>query len=289
MADSDSIRRFLFEDTGIRGNLVHLDASWRAVLDAHPYPKAVRLHLGQSLAAVALLSAIVKFEGSLILQVQGEGPLRTLVAQATSARTIRGVARWEEEVPYGAPLTECCGTGRLVLTIERGDGSPYQGVVPLVGDDIAQALGRYFEASEQIPTRLWLAADGSRAAGLLLQRLPSDADSDDWGRVGLLAATVKPAELLELPAAELLRRLFNEESVRLFDSEPIAFRCGCSRTRIEDMLRIMGETEVQSIVTEQGELQVTCEFCNRTYRLDAVDAGQLFAASTRHASPTLRQ
>ncbi len=289
MADTDSIRRFLFEDTGIRGNLVHLDASWRAVLDAHPYPKAVRSHLGQAVAAVTLLSAIVKFEGALILQVQGEGPLRTLVAQATSARTIRGVARWEGEVPYGAPLSACCGAGRLVLTIERGDGSPYQGVVPLSGDDMAQALGRYFEASEQIPTRLWLAADGSRAAGLLLQRLPSDADSDDWGRVGLLAATVKPAELLELPAAELLHRLFNEESVRLFDSEPVAFRCGCSRARIEDMLRVMGETEVQSIVTEQGALQVTCEFCNRTYRLDAVDAGQLFAASTRHASPTLRQ
>ncbi|HYN79727.1 MAG TPA: Hsp33 family molecular chaperone HslO [Lamprocystis sp. (in: g-proteobacteria)] len=290
MADTDSIRRFLFEHTGIRGNLVHLDASWRAVLDAHPYPEPVRTHLGQALAAVALLSATIKFDGSLILQVQGAGPIRTLVAQATSARTVRGLARWDGAVPMGGDLGACFGEGRLVLTIERGGGEPYQGIVPLVGSGIAQALGRYFEASEQIPTRLWLAADAGRAAGLLLQRLPGDgdADGDDWGRVGLLAATVKPAELLGLPAMELLHRLFHEETVRLFDSEPLAFRCGCSRARIEDMLRVMGESEVQAIVTEQGALEVTCEFCNRPYRLDAVDADQLFAASAPHQAPALR-
>lgn len=288
MADSDSIRRFLFEHTGIRGNLVHLDASWRAVLDAHPYPEGVRTHLGQSLAAVALLSAIVKFDGSLILQIQGAGPIRTLVAQATSARTLRGLARWDGEVAKGADLPACFGEGRLVLTIERGGAEPYQGIVPLVGTGIAQALGRYFEASEQIPTRLWLAADAGRAAGLLLQRLPSDNDGDDWTRLCLLAGTVKPAELLGLPAEEVLHRLFHEETVRLFDSEPLAFRCGCSRARIEDMLRTMGESEVQSIVTAQGDLEVTCEFCNRTYRLDAVDAGQLFAVTMPHAASALR-
>jgi molecular chaperone Hsp33 len=293
MADTDSIHRFLFEDTGIRGNLVHLDASWRAVLDAHPYPEAVRTHLGQALAAVTLLSAIVKFDGSLILQVQGTGPIRTLVAQATSARTLRAVARWDGEVPSGATLAQCCGAGRLAITIERGGAAPYQGIVPLTGSGVAQALGRYFEASEQVPTRFWLAADASRAAGLLLQRLPgeeweSDTD-DDWVRVGLLAGTVKPAELLGLPAEELLHRLFHEETVRLFDSEPVAFRCTCSRSRIEDVLRALGETEVRSLATAAGDVEVTCEFCSRTYRLDAVDTGQLFAAAaTRHASPALR-
>jgi molecular chaperone Hsp33 len=288
MADTDSIRRFLFEHTHIRGNLVHLDASWRAVLDAHPYPEPVRTQLGQALAAVALLGAIVKFDGSLILQIQGTGPIRTLVAQATSARTLRGLARWEGAVPSGADLAACFGKGRLVLTIEREGAEPYQGIVPLTGSGIAQAIGHYFEASEQIPTRLWLAADAGRAAGLLLQRLPEDGEGDDWGRLCLLAGTVKPAELLGLPAEEVLHRLFHEETVRLFDSEPLAFRCGCSRTRIEDMLRTIGESEVQSIVTEQGNLEVTCEFCNRTYRLDAVDAGQLFAATMPHASSALR-
>ncbi len=296
MADTDSIHRFLFEHTGIRGNLVHLDASWRAVLDAHPYPEAVRGHLGQALAAVALLSATIKFNGSLILQVQGTGPLRTLVAQATSARTLRGVARWEGTVPTGGTLAACCGEGRLVLTIERGGAEPYQGIVPLAGDGIGAALEHYFTDSEQLPTRLWLAADDRQAAGLLLQRLPTDEvgghvgddTGDDWHRVDLLAGTLTPGELLGLSARDLLHRLYHEEQVRLFDSEPLAFRCGCSRARIEDMLRTLGETEVQAIVTEQGAVTVTCEFCNRTYRLDAVDTGQLFARSIRHASPAAR-
>jgi len=297
MADTDSIARLLFEHTAIRGNLVHLDASWRAVLDTHPYPPGVRVHLGQALAAVALLSATIKFDGSLILQVQGCGPLRTLVVQATSARTLRGIARWEGEVPVGADLAACCGTGRLVLTIERGAGEPYQGIVPLTGAGVAEALEHYFESSEQLPTRLWLAADDQRAAGLLLQRLPGthrdpdqskdqhadqrDDQEEDWRRVGLLAATVTPGELLGLNTLDLLHRLYHEEDVRLFESEPLAFRCGCSRSRIEDMLRTLGEHEVQSMVAEQGAVTVTCEFCNRTYHLDAVDAGQLFVHSPR--------
>lgn len=287
MADTDSIHRFLFEQTGIRGNLVHLDASWRAILGNHPYPPVVGTHLGQSLAAVALLSATIKFNGSLILQVQGAGPLRTLVAQATSARTLRGIARWSGEPPAGGSLAECTGEGRLVLTIERAQGEPYQGVVPLAGHGIGAALEHYFATSEQLPTRLWLAADEGRAAGLLLQRLPTDEAADDWERVGMLAATLTPEELLRLSTLEVLHRLFHEEDIRLFESEPLSYRCGCSRTRIEDMLRTLGEAEVNSMIAEQGGIEITCEFCNRTYRLDAVDAGQLFVRPTSHTPSTI--
>ena len=282
MADTDSIHRFLFEHTGIRGNRVHLDAAWRAVLDAHPYPEAVRGHLGEALAAVTLLAATIKFEGSLILQVQGDGPLRTLVAQATSARTLRGLARWEGEVPHGAGLAECCGAGRLVLTIERSGAEPYQGIVPLEGEGIAAALERYFAASEQLPTRLWLAADARRAAGLLLQRLPEAEPGDAWDRVSLLGATVRREELLGLGVRELLHRLYHEEDVRLFESEPVAFRCGCSRSRIEDLLRTLGEAEVAAALAAEGAVTVHCEFCNRTYSLDAVDVGRLFAPDPHH-------
>jgi molecular chaperone Hsp33 len=235
---------------------------------------------------VALLSATIKFDGSLILQVQGAGPLRTLVAQATSARTLRGIARWSGELPVSGSLAECAGEGRLVLTIERAHGEPYQGVVPLAGHGIGEALEHYFVTSEQLPTRLWLAADEGRAAGLLLQRLPADEAADDWARIGMLANTITPEELLRLSTLDVLHRLFHEEDVRLFESEPLSYRCGCSRTRIGDMLRTLGEAEVRSMIAEQGEVEVTCEFCNRNYRLDAVDAGQLFTQPTHHTPST---
>lgn len=290
MHDSDILARFLFERAGIRGNLVHLDASWRAIQQIHPYPAPVAVRLGEALAAVSLLAATIKFKGSLILQVQGSGPIRTLVAQATHAHTIRGLARWEGEVPADSTLLAQFGGGELVLTVDQGRGQPYQGVVPLMGVSFSESLEHYFEHSEQIPTRLWLAADTERAAGLLLQRLPDGGSSDeDWQRLGLLSATVTSEELIALPVKALLHRLFHEEEVRLFDPEPIAFRCNCSRSRIADMIRLLDETEVKSVLAEQGAIEVTCEFCNRRYRFDAVDVHQILAATTHHEPPPSHQ
>ncbi|MBK1716789.1 Hsp33 family molecular chaperone HslO [Thiocystis violacea] len=290
MNDSDRLSRFLFEHAGIRGHLVHLDASWRAVLDAHPYPPPVRDRLGEALAAVALLAATIKFEGSLILQIQSAGPIRTLVAQATHARTVRGLARWSGEVPVSGTLGEQLGEGRLVLTIEHGRGEPYQGVVPLTGTRLSEAVERYFSDSEQLQTRLWLAANERRAAGLLLQRLPDEgASEEDWRRVTILAETLTPSELTGLATEPLLHRLFHEESLRLFDPEPLAFRCACSKKRIENTVRMLGEAEVDGILAERGEVEVICEFCNRAYRFDPVDTRQIFAEQTRHQSPTTHQ
>ncbi|UHD16707.1 Hsp33 family molecular chaperone HslO [Thiocapsa bogorovii] len=283
MSDSDRLYRFTFENIGIRGNLVHLDATWRAVLGAHPYPEAVRNPLGESLAAVTLLASTIKFEGSLILQAQGKGPIRTLVAQATHEHKVRGLARWEGEVPIDGTLAARFGEGHLALTIERRGAEPYQGIVPLEGSDLSAAIERYFVDSEQLPTRLWLTAGENRAAGLLLQRLPGEGLSDeDWSRIGMLAGTLTPEELTGQSTGDLLYRLFNEESIRLFEPEPIAFRCGCSRTRIEETLKLLGPDEVDDIIAEQGAVSVTCEFCNRNYAFDAVDAKQLFAELTRH-------
>lgn len=285
----DSLHRFVFEGPGVRGELVHLDAAWRAVLERHPYPPSVQRPLGEALAAVLLLTATLKFEGSMILQVQGDGPLRTLVAQATHERTVRGLARWHGEVDPG-PLASQVGNGRLVLTIDPRGGERYQGVVPLEGDSVGDAIEAYFGASEQLPTRFWLAVDGERAAGLMLQRIPGPATDDDgWNRTTLLADTVGEDELLRLAPEDLLHRLFHEEDLRLFEPEPVAFRCGCSRARIADTLRALGREEIDAIITEQGAVEVTCEFCNRDYRFDAVDAGELFvgvvpsgSSSTRH-------
>lgn len=275
--DIDRFQRFLFEDLGVRGELVRLDASWQAVLARHSYPPAVRNQLGQALAATVLLSATIKFEGSLILQIQGRGPLSTLVAQATHRRTIRGLAHWHGEVPIG-PLPRVFGDSKLVLTIQREGQDPYQGIVALEGDQLATALQRYFLQSEQLPTRLWLVADDDRAAGLLLQKLPgAGPPEEDWGRLVVLADTIHERELLRLPFEDLLYRLFHEETVRLFEPEPVTFRCGCSRQRIETMLLALGRREVENILAEQKAVEVDCEFCNKHYRFDAVDIGMLFA------------
>lgn len=285
MTDNDRLYRFLLDGTGVRGELVYLDAAWRAVLDIHDYPDPVRRQLGEALAAVQLLASTLKFEGSLILQVQGNGPLRTLVAQATHRHTVRGLARWEGTVPDG-PIADVFGEGRLVLTMEPLSGEHYQGIVPLEGENLAQALEAYFGASEQLPTRLWLTASAQRAAGLMLQRMPTQTGTDeDWNRLGHLASTVTKSELTDLPAPKLLYRLFNEERVRVFEPDPVAFRCGCSRGRVEDTLRALGRSEVEDILAEQGAVEIDCEFCNRQYRLDPVDAYRLFSDAVPHQAP----
>lgn len=284
-SETDSLHRFVFEHSRVRGVLVRLDSAWQAVLERHDYPASVKQPLGEALASVLLLTATLKIEGSLILQAQGEGPIRTLVAQATDQHRVRGLARWQGEVPSG-DLESQFGQGQLVLTIDAKHHQRYQGIVPLQGAGIAAALEAYFATSEQLPSRFWLAVGPKRAAGMMLQRLPGDTeDADDWNRAAILADTVQPNELLSQPAQELLHRLFHEEDLRLFEPEPIAFRCQCSRARITDNLRALGREEVDAIIDEQGLVEVTCEFCNRAYRFDAVDARSLFTGVVNSAAP----
>lgn len=278
-SERDSLHRFVFERSRVRGELVRLDAAWQAVLERHDYPEAVQQPLGEALVSVLLLTATLKLEGSLILQVQSEGPIRTLVAQATHQHRIRGLARWEGDITPGN-LQTLFGNGRLVLTIDAKGRDRYQGIVPLEGDSLADTLEGYFATSEQLPSRFWIAVSAHRAAGLMLQRLPGKTDDeDDWNRAGILADTVQPNELLRLSTPDLLRRLFHEEDIRLFEPEPVAFRCNCSRSRIADTLRALGRDEIDAILAEQGVVEVTCEFCNRGYRFDAVDATSLLAST----------
>jgi molecular chaperone Hsp33 len=203
---------------------------------------------------------------------------------------LRGLARWHEDQPLaGNRLDQLLGAGRLVLTLQNDDAEPYQGIVGLKGDNLAEAIENYFNRSEQLATRLWLAADGERAVGLFLQELPSFGDSqEDWQRISLLAGTVTERELLLLPGEELLYRLFSEEAVRLFEPEPVSFRCTCSRERVESVLRSMGREELEEGLQQQGELDVNCEFCNRRYRFDAVDVQALLAVGIPPAGPRTR-
>ncbi|NOU23847.1 MAG: Hsp33 family molecular chaperone HslO [Methyloglobulus sp.] len=275
MSQQDLLRRFLFEDVGVRGLWVSLSSSWQTAKQHQHCPDAVQLQLGQALTAVVLLSATIKFNGFMILQVQGDGPLKTLVAQATHERKIRGLVRSSETVTNG-PLQDMFGEGRLVLTVSSENAQPYQGIVPLQGDNLAAVLETYFAQSEQLNTRLWLFANETHAAGLLLQELPSQLnDRADWERIAMLASTVTEQEMLELGCEELLYRLFNEEKVRLFDAEPVAFDCSCSRLKIENTLRMLGRQELESVLQERGQIEVNCEFCNKYYRFDRIDVEQL--------------
>lgn len=278
----DQLYRFTFENSAVRGEIVILDASWQAMVERHDYSPALGQYLGEAVAAATLLSGTIKFKGSLILQLQGNGPLKTLVAQATETRQFRGMAHAEPDVPAG-DLARALGEGRLVLTAESPGGERYQGIVGVEGERLAQALESYFSDSEQLGSRVWLAADERRAAGLFLQRLPETpweptlAVDDDWARVCLLADTLRENELLSLSAEEILRRLFHEETMRLYEPEPVGFHCACSRERIAGALRGIGREEVESIVAEQGRVEADCEFCNAHYVFDAVDVAALFA------------
>ncbi|MGH7804004.1 MAG: Hsp33 family molecular chaperone HslO [Candidatus Binatia bacterium] len=281
MREPDRLQRFLFESTRVRGELVSLDETFRAAIARHDYPAPVRSLLGEAMAASALLSSTIKFDGgSLTLQVQGDGPVRLLVAQCTSDRHLRGLIRSNGAVAPG-PLPSLVGAGRLAITIDPGgDRERYQGIVELAGDTLARSIEGYFAQSEQLDTRLWLSADETHAAGMLLQKLPGDeADPDLWNRVNHLGATLTPGELLELSTREILRRLFHEEDVRLFRPEPVAFRCGCARTTIESVLRVFGREEAESILRERGEIEVTCEYCLDRYAFDPIDVATLFSAT----------
>jgi molecular chaperone Hsp33 len=289
MPDTDSLHRFVFEHLPIRGHLVHLDASWQALLEFRQYPAAIRDTLGESVAASVLLAATLKFNGHLSLQVQAQGPMHLLIAQCTSNLGVRGLARHRKEIE-SHEFAQLLGTGQLLVTLDNksdngGDEHRYQGVVPLAGERLAQSLENYFENSEQLPTRLWLHANESGASGMLLQRLPSrveygQVDIDDaWTRLQLIGDTLKADELRTLSDRDILRRLFNEDDLRLFEPSPVFFRCTCSHDRVAGMLQSLGVDEVKSILAEQGVVEVRCDFCNRAYEFDAVDAAKLFAQS----------
>ena len=278
MSDNDLLHRFIIENTRVRGEVVHLSATWKAALERYDYPENIRNILGEAFAACALLSATIKYDGSLILQIRGDGPLHLLVIQATSDGTMRAIARWQGEVP-DHDLKSIFGHGQMAITIEPDEGEAYQGIIALQGDHLHQTLESYFQQSEQLNTRLWLSADANTCAGLLLQEMPGDKlDTDAWQRTTHLASTVTPAELLQLDTVECLHRLFHEEDIRLFDSEPLSFRCNCSRERISSMLLSMGSGEAHNILEEQGSIEVDCEFCNAHYLFDAVDIEAIFAS-----------
>jgi molecular chaperone Hsp33 len=297
MADRDCLHRFVFEQLPFRGHIVHVDAAWRALIEHREYPLAVRNTLGEAVAASILLAATLKFEGMLTLQLQGNGPMHLMLAQCSSGLGVRALARYKGE-PQSSDIAALAGEGRMTVTLDAAEVSQrYQGIVPLQGERLQQCLEMYFEQSEQLPTRLWLHADENGASGMLLQRLPEEsradrsvtglpestgehsvaAIDDAWNRIQLMGETLKGSELRTLSDREILQRLFAEDDVRLFEPAPVFFRCTCSHERVSGMLRSLGEAEIRSVLKEQGQVEVRCDFCNRAYLFDTVDVERLFA------------
>ena len=315
------LHKFIFDGLPVRGMLVRLTGAWQEILkrrqDAGGYPPEVLRLLGEMTAAGALMQSNIKFNGALVLQVFGDGPVKLAVAEVQPDLRLRATATVTGEVAPGSSLSQLVNVnneGRCAITLDPKDKfpgqQPYQGVVPLFGDrrekleNLGEVLEHYMLQSEQLDTRLILAADGNVAAGLLIQRLPvkgqdnlqgrsnRQADEDqigvneDYNRIALLAGTLKQEELLTLDADTILRRLFWEEPITRFEPLAPSFACSCSRERVGNMLRGLGTAEVESILAERGQVDVACEFCGAQYAFDPVDAAQLFTQQVQQQPPS---
>ncbi|HUA23151.1 MAG TPA: Hsp33 family molecular chaperone HslO [Steroidobacteraceae bacterium] len=302
----DAVRRFMVENQPVRGHFVRIEDAWRALREHRDYPAPVRELLGQAVTASVLLASTLKFNGTLTLQLQGQGAARLLVSQCTHDFRIRALVRVDEErlarsveLAQSATLTPelfrllVGDEGRLAVTVEAAERDMrYQGIVPLAGSSFAECLEGYFASSEQLPTRVRLAADETHAAGLLIQQLPGGAEGDEdlearsaWLDAQQGIRTVRPSELLALPVEHVLTRNFAEQDLRLYAGSPVRFECRCDPERVAGLLRALGASEVRDVLEEQGAVTVTCDFCNRSYRFDAVDVAELFSEGTVPDAP----
>ena len=292
---TDTLQKFMFENAGVRGELVELESAWQQMLSHKTYPKAVQTMLGELMAASALLSANLKFNGTMFMQIHGDGPVKLMVVECDADLRLRATAKLAEDAVIEdhetlKELVHAHGQGRFVITLDPNDKMPgqqaYQGIVPLDGDSVATVIENYMLRSEQLDTKLWLAADDKVTRGMLLQKLPDiggsgtkAADEEDmWAHAVMLGDTLKHEELLSTDIETLMRRLFWEQTLRVFDPLHPVFHCSCTREKVGDMLKMLGQTEVDSALAEIGRLDINCDFCGKHYGFDQVDCAQLFAA-----------
>lgn len=276
----DVVERFLFDGAPVRGELVQLDATFKDVLERHPYPPVLQKLIGELMSAAALLTATIKLDGTLVMQLHGSEVVKLIVVECTSDMTLRATARWDGDVA-DVSLAELLGHGKFVITLDPAEGETYQGIVGFeAGETVAQIIENYMQRSEQLDTRLWLACGDERAAGLLVQKMPAgQGDENAWEHLTTLAQTVTGEELLNLPARDVLYRLYHDEDIRVFEPQTPHFACTCSRERVAGMMKMIGREEVEGIVAERGKVDVGCEFCNASYSFDAVDLAQIFSGN----------
>ena len=283
MSDCDKLQRFIFDKCDIRGEIITLEESYQKTLSTGEYPAPIQLLLGHFLAAAGMLSATLKFDGIITLQARGDGPLKLIVADCTRHRNLRALAEFDPEFDFSSTqnLSELIGNGQLAITIDPSKGERYQGIVPLEQDSLAGCLEDYFKQSEQLPTRLWLSADGNRAGGLFLQVLPQqlsdeEQNQEQWQHLTQLAETISTDEQLQLAHSDQLYRLFHQDNVRLLDANQLQFACSCSQQRTAQMLKKMERSELEEVFAEQGKIEVSCHFCNQLYLFESTDIEQIY-------------
>jgi len=273
---ADHVIPFVFESLPVRGEIINLSRSWRRMLANHDYDRIVQDTLGHATAATGLIAQSMKFDGTVSLHVQGSGDLRMLVVQCTSDLELRGMASPAPEVTASS-FGELMQTAQCAITVDSGE-RPYQGIVEVNRDSFAASLENYFARSVQIPSHVALVCDDEMSGGILLQKMPGTAiDKDDWNRLGYLAATLQCEDFFHDSGLELIGKLFNEDDVRVYRGRSLVFKCRCSKKKAEDVLRMLGEAEIEAALQEQGSLDVTCEYCGRGRHFDSVDVSKLFA------------
>ncbi len=286
-SQSDVLNRYIFEDLHARGELVQLDTSFKTIIENHNYPKPVITLLGELMAATSLLTATLKFEGEIAVQLQGNGPVKYAVINGDHQQQLRGVASIQDTIVDDS-LKGMLGKANMIITIIPKQGQRYQGVVALEGDTLAECLEHYFATSEQLDTKIWLFSDNEQvlAAGSLIQVLPDTEDKEkqqgDFDHISQLTATIKAEEIFGLPANELLYRLYHDEQVRLFEPQSVAFVCGCSESKCLDAIANMGKEAIESHLQKHGNFTITCDFCKTGYHFDRENLQPLLDPKSQH-------
>ena len=292
MSTSNVLNRYLFEDLSVRGELVQMDEAYQQIISSKEYPAPVQKLLGELLVSTTLLTATLKFEGSITMQLQGDGPVSLAVINGDNDQKIRGVARFDGDIADDAGLHDLIGKGHLVITIDPKKGERYQGIVGLEGDTLAEVLEGYFANSEQLKTRLWLRTgehEGkAHAAGMLLQVMPDGTGTpDDFEHLEQLTDTVKSEELFSLEANDLLYRLYNQEKVQVFTPQPVEFFCGCSRQRSGAAIITVAQEEIYDIISSEGSVALHCDYCGTNYSFDKNDVDALYAEAADKGDNTV--
>lgn len=283
MNNHDTVQNFLFEELPIRGEIVHLNASFQQIMEQHQYPPLVRRWLGEALVLISLLSTLIKFNGRLAIQFQGKGKFKLLLVQCNDQLQIRGLAQWEGELTE-EEILDSLKKGTIVITMDPENGKQrYQGIVAWQGETLSESIEGYFQNSEQLPTRIWVAVDEKSAAGFLLQRMPDEDEikresalDHDWEHINFLTATLTAHELTNLDNKTLLHRLYVEEDVRLFEPKSLIFQCTCSEKRGANAILTLGKKEAEEELRDKQQIVVKCEFCNHEYTYDRVDVATIF-------------